>query len=132
MGDDSAHDPTMGPTDLPGPDVGVSITFDSAGHPLKLGIDVPGTAQGSDQAEIDLSGRHDPARQDPGWMPNFNQDPPLSIMDMPPPPGHHWDPITHIAIPDAAPDVPASGDSSWGDTSGYGDYPEPSGDEANV
>src|SRR5690348_7772195 len=69
MGDDFAHDPTSGPYDLPGPDVGASITFDSSGHPTQIGIDVPGTAQGSDQATIDLTGgHHDPAAPDPGWM----------------------------------------------------------------
>ena len=140
MGDDIAHDPTTGPYDLPGPDVGASITFDSSGHPTQIGIDVPGTAQGSDQATIDLTGgHHDAAPQDPGWMPHINQDPPLNIMDLPPPEGFHWDPITHIAVPNAVHDASYGGDTSYGGdaspdqgSSGWGDYPEPSGDEADA
>jgi hypothetical protein len=120
-------DPNIGPDHLPGADVGVSVTFDSSGHPTQVGFDVPGAAEGSDQATIDLGGGHHDAAQDPGWMPNVNQDPPLNIMDLPAPEGFHWDPITHIAIPNAV-DAPYD-DGSGGatDTSGYGDYPDPSG-----
>jgi hypothetical protein len=130
MGDDYAQDPSAGPYDLPGPDVGASVTFDSSGHPTQIGIDVPGTAQGSDQATIDLGGHHDAAPQDPGWMPHISQDPPLTFMDMPPPEGFHWDPITHVAVPNLYQDMSFGGDASQHDTSGYGDYPEPSGDDA--
>jgi hypothetical protein len=140
MGDDPTHeDPTIGPYHPPGADVGVSVTFDSSGRPTQLGFDVPGTAQGSDQATIDLGGGHHEAPADPGWMPNLNPDPPLSIMDLPPPEGFHWDPITHIAIPNAVGDAGAAGsldaDSSYDDASGddgYGDYPEQSDDSADV
>ena len=133
------HDPTTGPYDLPGPDVGVSVTFDSSGHPTQVSVDVPGTAQGSDPATIDLTHDHPAAPADPGWMPHVDQDPPLDFMHMPPPEGFHWDPITHIAVPNAV-DAGAmgwgdggAGDAGAADTSGYGDYPEPDpGDPASA
>lgn len=134
MGQD---DPSIGPYHLPGADVGASITFDSSGHPTQLGFDVPGAAEGSDQATIDLSHHQPDPPVDPGWMPNLHPDPPLDIMQLPPPEGFHWDPITHIPVPNAVHD---GGMPSWGDAtapaepdqSGYGDYPEQSGDTAQT
>lgn len=130
MSDDPFQDdPNVGPAHLPGPDVGASVTIDDEGHVRAVDVDVPGTADGSDPLHWEPGGGSTPPA-DPGWMPN-QADPnaPVDIMTLPPRPGWHFDPITHIEMPD----LPAGGDAPAGDvpaSDAPGDYPAPSSDEA--
>jgi len=135
MGDDfDRDDPTIGPDHLPGPDVGASLTFDFDGNLRSIDVDVPGTAEGSDPAHIDLGGEATSPR-DPGWMPSV-ADPSGPIVDpfsLPPPPGWHRDPVTGVELLDL-PDLPpdAGGGSGPGPDLGPGDFPDPNPDEAVV
>ncbi len=111
MSDPFEHDPHVGPGDLPGPDVGASVTFDSDGHLRAIDVDVPGAAEGSDPLHWEPGGGSSPAPADPGWMPNAQgNDQPVGIMSLPPRPGWHFDPVTHIEMPDIPGVDPPSGD----------------------
>ncbi len=65
-------DPHIGPVHPEGPTFGGSITIDDEGHLRQLGVTVPGTGEGSQQATIDFdhSGHDGGGMSDPGWMPN--------------------------------------------------------------
>ncbi len=111
MSDPFGDDPQVGPDHLPGADVGASVTFDDQGHLRAIDVQVPGTAEGSDPLHWEPSAP-DPSPAGPGWMPNApDPNAPVDIMSLPARPGWHFDPITHIEMPDI-PGVDTPGGSS--------------------
>ena len=134
MGDDfDRDDPHVGPDHLPGPDVGATFTFDFDGHLRSVDVDVPGTAEGSDPAHIELGGD---AATPPGigWMPTV-PDPTAPVVDgltLPPPPGWHRDPITGVEFLDLPNPPPDPGPGLGSGDLGPGDFPAPDPDEASA
>jgi hypothetical protein len=118
-------DPHVGPVHPEGPTAGGSITFDDQGHVTQLGLTVPGTGEGSQQATIDFGHGQDGGISDPGWMPNSGADAGDGLPD-------YFLQHPHGLLPgDDAPWIFDPGSGEQGDDQ-PGDYPDPSGGDTEI